>query len=208
VDSGRRDLGGSEVGAGARVVLFDGANLAAWVGGGGGNARWPVVDGTFEILPGSGDIRTRQRFGDMRLHVEFRVPRTPETNGEQDRGNSGVYIQGRYEVQILDSFNHPLSGANDCASIYGVKDADSNEATPPDTWQTFDITFRAARFNGNTKVANARISVIWNGKEVQRDVEIRGPTGSGEAESAAPGPLRLQEHAHRVRFRNLWLEPL
>jgi hypothetical protein len=206
VDAAIADAAGA--GSGARVVLFDGNGLGAWVSAGGGNPRWQLVEGAFEVAAGSGDIRTRQRFGDMKLHVEFRVPRTPASNGEQDRGNSGVYLQGRYEVQILDSFNHPLSGANDCASIYGVKDADSNEATPPETWQTFDIVFRAARFNGNAKVQNARISVVWNGKEVQRDVEVRGPTGSGEAESAAPGALRLQEHAHPVRFRNIWVEPL
>ena len=205
VPDGRSDAG---AGAGARIVLFDGNGLGAWVGAGGGNPRWALVEGAFEVAAGSGDIRTRQRFGDMRLHLEFRVPRTPETNGEQDRGNSGVYLQGRYEVQILDSFNHPLDGANDCASIYGVKDADSNEATPAETWQTFDIVFRAARFEGAVKMQNARISVVWNGKEVQREVEVRGPTGSGDAETAAPGALRLQEHAHPVRFRNVWVEPL
>ena len=209
---GNRDAGaaagGTDGGSGARVVLFDGNGLGAWVSGGGGSPRWRVVDDAFEVVAGTGDMRTRQRFGDMRLHLEFQVPRTPETNGEQDRGNSGVYLQGRYEVQILDSFSHPLSGANDCASIYGVKDADSNQATPPETWQTFDILFRAARFNGTMKVQNARISVVWNGREVQREVEVRGPTGSGEAETAAPGSLRLQEHAHPVRFRNVWVEPL
>jgi hypothetical protein len=197
-----------DAGGAARTVLFGGDNLAAWVGGGGGNPRWTVADGAFQIVAGTGDIRTRQRFGDMRLHIEFNVPRTPATNGEQDRGNSGVYLQGRYEIQILDSFDRPLNGDNDCASIYAVKNPDVNAATPPETWQTYDIVFRAARYNGNAKVANARVTVTWNGQVVHRDVPITGPTGSGDAESAAPAALRLQEHAHPVRFRNIWVEEL
>jgi hypothetical protein len=194
--------------AGQRVVLFDGTNLSAWTSIGGGTAPWPVSGGAFEVAPGTGDIQTRQRFGDMLVHLEFWIPLTSATNSEQDRGNSGLYLQGRYELQILDSYNHPLVDMNDCGAIYGVKDANSNQSTPPETWQTYEVTFRAARFNGNTKIENARVSVVWNGVEVHRDLPIPGPTGGGDPETAQPGPLRLQDHAHRVRFRNIWVQPL
>jgi hypothetical protein len=211
-DAAGGDAAGLDAGnagdAGQRVVLFDGTDLNAWMSIGGGNAMWPVSAGAFEVAPGTGDIQTRQRFGDMLVHLEFWIPQTPVTNAEQDRGNSGLYIQGRYELQILDSYNHPLMDMNDCGAIYGVKDADSNQSTPPQTWQSYDVTLRAARFNGNAKTQNARVSVVWNGVEVHRDLAIPGPTGAGNPETMEPGPLRLQDHGHRVRFRNIWVQPL
>jgi hypothetical protein len=109
---------------------------------------------------------------------------------------------------VLDSFDHPLSGANDCGAIYGVKDADVNEPFPPGIWQSYDIVFHAPRWNGSTKQSPARITVVWNGSMVQRDVEVPGTTNLGDPEGPAPAPLRLQDHGHPVRFRNIWLLPL
>jgi hypothetical protein len=190
------------------VVLFDGSNLDAWQSSGGGAARWRLVDGAMEVVPGMGDLHTRSTFGDVRVHVEFKVPPSSANAAEQDRGNSGVYLQGRYEVQILDSFGSTLADANDCGAIYGVRDAAVNEAFPPGIWQSYDILFRAARWSGSTRVAPARITVVWNGSVVQRDVEIPGSTTLGDPEGPQPAPLRLQDHGHAVRFRNIWLQPL
>jgi hypothetical protein len=189
-------------------VLFDGSNLDAWQGTDGGVAGWTLFDGGVEVVPGSGDIRTRQAYGDMRLHLEFQVPPPQPNAAEQDRGNSGVYLQARYEVQILDSFGHVLSDANDCGAIYGVKDATVNESFPPDIWQSYDIVFHAPVWNGTTKTSNARITVVWNGSVVQQSTEVPGSTTLGDPEAPGNGPLRLQDHGHPVRFRNIWIAPI
>jgi hypothetical protein len=190
------------------VVLFDGSNVDAWQGPDGGTPGWNLVDGALEVVPGSGDLRTREAFGDVRLHLEFQVPPTPSGTDEQDRGNSGVYLQSRYEVQILDTFGHQLADANDCGAIYGVKDATVNEAFPPGIWQSYDIVFHAATWNGTTKESPARVTVVWNGSVVQQDTEVQDSTRLGEPEAPGPAPLRLQDHSNRVRFRNIWLQPL
>ncbi len=201
-----------------RITLF-GSDLQAWVRKNGGDANWRLGnDGSpyFEVLPGgsvgSNDIETREAFGDFRLHLEFWVPQTPASSPEQTRGNSGVYLQGRYEIQILDSYAHPLSGMNDAGAIYELKDAESNASRPAETWQSYDIVFRAARYSGGTKTENARVSVSWNGQLVQDDVVIPGPTRLGDEEAGdqgiLSGPIRLQDHGYGVRYRNIWLEPL
>jgi 3-keto-disaccharide hydrolase len=160
------------------------------------------------ICPGCGDLRSTNEFEDFRLHVEFNVPSTSPNLEEQERGNSGIYLQGRYEVQVLDSFGASVADQNDAAAIYALKDADVNAARPSGTWQSYDITFRAARWSNGAKVENARVSVNWNGVPVQSDVELPGPTPGGSAESTAPGPIVLQEHGNSVRYRNVWLSPL
>ena len=203
---------GGSAGAGSdvpKVVLFDGQNLSQWQSrNGGGNAPWSVMDGAFTVVPNSGDIATREAFGDIQLHVEFWIPKTPTTYDEQNRGNSGVYLQGRYEVQVLDSYMHPLDGANDCGAIYELKNADVNASLPPENWQTYEITFHAPRWSGQTKTQNAKISVIWNGQEAQKDVDVPAPTRLGDAEAPGDAPLRLQDHGHSVRYRNVWLQKL
>jgi hypothetical protein len=213
--AGQSPTGGDGGAAGAavqdppKIVLFEGADLSAWQSrDGGGAAPWTISDGAFVVAPGSGDIQTRQAFGDIQLHVEFWVPQTPTSNAEQDRGNSGIYLQGRYEVQVLDSYMHPLDGANDCGAIYELKNADVNAALPPENWQTYEITFHAPRWSGQTKTENARISVVWNGKQAQSNVEVPAPTRLGDAEAPGSAPLRLQDHAHSVRYRNVWLREL
>jgi hypothetical protein len=192
------------------ALLFSGSGLAAWRHRDGSEPRWRVVDGAMEVVPGTGDLYSHRWFGDVRIHVEFQVPESSSGAAEQDRGNSGVYIQGRYEVQILDSFGATLSGANDCGAIYGVKDADVNESFPPGIWQSYDILFRAPRWSGSTKVSPARITVVWNGTRAQKDVEVWGSTGLGDPEirGEPDGPLRLQDHGHPVRYRNIWVQRL
>ena len=192
------------------VVLFDGSSLAAWGGANGSAARWRLVDGAMEVVPGTGDIHSLRWFGDVHVHVEFQVPPSSPGAAEQDRGNSGVYLEGRYEVQVLDSFGSTLSGANDCGAVYGVKDADVNESFPPGIWQSYDIAFRAPRWSGSTKVSPARITVVWNGTRVQKDVEVWGSTTLGDPEvpGESDGPLRLQDHGHPVRYRNIWVQQL
>ncbi len=189
------------------VVLFDGSSVDAWQGPDGGTPGWQLVDGALEVVPGTGDLRTRQTFGDVRLHLEFQVPPTPTSEAVEDRGNSGVYLQGRYEVQILDSFGRD-AGPVDCGAIYGVQPPAVNEAFPPGIWQSYDVVFRAPAWDGGTKAAPVRMTVVWNGSTVQQDTEVPGSTRLGDPEAPGPGPIRLQDHWNKVRYRNIWLQPL
>ncbi len=199
-----------------RIVLFDGSGLSAWRLERGGAANWRLADDYMEVTTGGrvgrNDLRTKEAFTDFRLHLEFQVPPSPAGTSEQNRGNSGVYLQGRYEVQVLDSHGRTLSGQNDAGAVYEVSDAAVNASRPAKTWQSYDITFRAARFRDGDKVSPARVSVVWNGELVQDDVVIPGPTRLGNAETggdgALSGPIVLQDHGDRVRYRKVWLEPL
>jgi hypothetical protein len=175
------------------IVLFDGSNVDEFVSG-------EIVDGHL-LLAGA---VTQRRFRDFRLHVEFKTPYMPYARG-QGRGNSGVYIQKRYEVQILDSFT--LSGeANECGGLYRQRPPDLNMAFPPLSWQTYDIDFAAARFNDlGQKVQNARLTVAHNGVVIHDDVELPNKTGAGDREGPEPGPIRFQWHSDLVHFRNLWI---
>lgn len=161
------------------------------------------------VCAGCGDQLSSDRFQDFRLHVELLVPPTSPSLSEQERGNSGIYLQGRYEVQVLDSFGAFLADQNDAAAVYALKDADVNAARPSGIWQSYDVEFHAARFAADGgKLANARLSLWWNGTLVHNDVEVPGPTPGGIAESADPGPIQLQDHGNPVRYRNVWLLPL
>lgn len=198
-----------------RVTLFSGDGLGAWELKRGGAANWRTEADFFEVTPGNSvgdhDLRTKTSFGDFRLHLEFWTPQTPPGTAEQARGNSGVYLQGRYEVQILDSFGGTLSGQNDAGAVYEVADAAANASLPAETWQTYDVTFRAARFSGGQKLEPARVSVLWNGQLVHDNLEIPGPTRLGGPETGdgvLTGPVVLQDHGDRVRYRNVWIEPL
>jgi hypothetical protein len=192
---------------GSRVVLFDGADRSAWQQTDGRTAQWPLTDGAMEVC--CGDIRTKQAFGDFKLHVEFWLPVLPPDVTGQDRANSGVYLQDRYEIQVLDSYGETTPKIDGAAAIYQRKPADVNAAKPAGTWQTYDITFRAARFDeAGRKTQDARVTVVWNGTTVHDDVAVAGTTGGGAAEGPAAGPIRLQDHGSKVRYRNIWIEPL
>ncbi|RZQ61200.1 family 16 glycoside hydrolase [Amycolatopsis suaedae] len=209
-DTGHVNLDNLTVTEAQRIQLFDGTGLDAWEKRTGGPATWPVADGSMESL--GGDIRTRKQFGDFRMHVEWYEPHYPPEVTGQARGNSGVYIQERYEVQVLESFGDTTPANNEAGAIYLKKAPDANAAAPPGTWQTYDITFRAARFDGaGNKTDNARVTVVWNGVVVHDDVAIDGPTGAGNPENPNPGAIRLQDHGdpgENPRFRNIWIEPI
>ena len=181
-------------------VLFNGNDTSAWQHPNGNACQWQVTDGA--LVAGERDLDTREKFQDFDLHIEFAV------QSDAKQGNSGIYLQGRYEVQILDSFGKP---ANDicCGAIFRLKAPAENVSKPPDEWQSFDINFHAARFDAaGAKTANARVSVIHNGRIIHDNVEIPRSTGKGEPESAAPGPIRLQAYGSPVRFRNIRIQSL
>ncbi|MDI5982242.1 family 16 glycoside hydrolase [Amycolatopsis magusensis] len=207
-DSGHVNLDKLTVTPAQRTTLFDGTNLDAWEATAGGPAKWPVANGSMESL--GGDIRTKEKYGDFRMHAEWYQPQYPPEQTGQARGNSGVYIQERYEIQVLESFGVNPPKNNDAGAIYTKKAPDVNAATAPGTWQSYDIIFRAARFDSTgKKVADARVSLWWNGKLVHDDVAINGSTGAGKPEDPSPGHIRLQDHGDpgdNPRFRNVWIE--
>jgi len=192
-----------------RVQLFDGTNLDLWENTSGGAPSWTISDGSAEVT--GGDIRTKAKYQDFKLHVEFLIPQFDSSVTGQQRGNSGVYLQERYEIQVLDSYGDTTLSHDEAGGIYSKRAPDSNQATAPGTWQTYEITFRAARFNSSgTKTENARVTVVWNGVTVHNDVEINGGTGGGIDEGPEAGSIRLQDHfdpGPNVRYRNIWIEP-
>jgi hypothetical protein len=193
------------------IVLFNGNDTREFESSNGKNAPWQVVDGTLIIEPGTGDIRTKRRFGDIQLHLEYRVPIPHSGQHGQDRGNSGVFFMGLYELQILDSYGNETYVNGQAASIYKQYPPQVNASRPPGEWQTYDVVFRAPRFESKN-VAPARMTVFHNGVLVHDNAEIRGPTASPGKPSytahEAQLPLLLQDHGHRVAFRNIWARPL
>ncbi|MEO6596345.1 MAG: DUF1080 domain-containing protein [Planctomycetota bacterium] len=192
------------------IVLFDGRNLDAFRGP-AGDAKWVIADGVMQIN-GTGDITSKAEFGDCQLHVEWASPK-PAKGDSQGRGNSGIFFFGRYEVQVLDSFDNPTYADGQAAALYGQVPPMVNACRPPGEWQSYDIVFIAPRFGADGKLTTpARVTVFHNGVLVHLDQELLG----GTAHKALPryeahgekGPLRLQDHGDPVRFRNLWVRPL
>ena len=190
-------------------VLFGGANLDAWTGK-DDKASWSI-DGGELVVNKTGDIRTREEFGDIHLHLEWCAPKKAEGSG-QGRGNSGVFLMGRYEVQVLDSFENATYADGQAAAIYGQYPPLFNVCRAPGEWQTYDIIFRAPVFKDEKLVTPAVITVIHNGIVVHNNRAILGPTSHKSLPSYKPhgekGPIRLQDHGNPVRYRNIWVRPL
>jgi hypothetical protein len=192
------------------IVLFDGKDLAGWTSMGGKPAPWKVEDGYMQVAPGKGDIRTKEKFGpDFKLHVEFWLPHM-QGKKSQERANSGVYLQGRYEIQVLDSYHNDTYEKGECGAMYGIIGTSKNANKPPETWQTYDITFRSPRVDGDGKVTKpGRITEVFNGETVIDDAKFDKVTGGAmDEQMGRPGPIRLQDHGCKIRFRNIWLKPL
>ena len=191
------------------VVLFDGSSLAAWQTSGGQPAGWKINDGAMEIVPGSGEIQTKDAFGDVQLHFEWSTPEPPSGIG-QDRGNSGIFLMGLYELQVLDSYLANTYTDGQAAAIYGQYPPIFNASRPPGEWQSFDVAFRRPHFgDSGTLLEPARITVVHNGILVQNNEEILGPTHwlrwRTYEQHESQAPIKLQDHGHPVRFRNIWL---
>ncbi len=194
------------------IVLFDGSDLSNWVDQDGGAAKWKVEDGAMTVVKGTGAIRTKQGFGSVQLHIEWRSP--SEVVGEgQGRGNSGIFLQDRYEVQVLDSYNNRTYSNGQAASIYKQHIPLANACRPPGEWQTYDIIYTAPIFDAAGKLArHAYVTVIHNGILVQNHVALRGPTqyiGQPEYEAHEDKlPIQLQDHNNPVSYRNIWIREL
>ena len=195
------------------TVLFNGKNFKQWEHSkkkeGDDSVQWRLLKGgVMEVQKGGGSIVTKKKFTDFKLHIEFRTPFMPDKRG-QGRGNSGVYLQGRYEVQVLDSYG--LEGKdNECGGIYKVGPPIVNMCAPPMQWQTYDIIFYAPRFNSSGwKTNNAKVTVVHNDVTIQDKIEISKPTGGAlDSNVAEPGGIYLQDHGNPVQYRNIWLVEL
>ncbi len=194
------------------VVLFDGKDLSGWTTAKGAPVKWLVKDGYMEAVKGAGSIQTVRGFGDCQLHVEWATP-APAVGSGQDRGNSGVFLMNTYEVQVLDSYQSNTYADGMAAALYGHYPPLVNVSRRPGEWQTYDIVFRAPRFDQNGAVTSpARFTVFHNGVLVHDAQELTGPT----VHKARPPykahadrlPIGLQDHSHPVRFRNIWIREL
>lgn len=198
------------------IVLFNGKNLDQWQAVEGGAAQWKVTKGALEVVPGKGDIRTKESFCDVQLHVEWKTPtQIKDASGKllegQGRNNSGVFFQERYEIQVLDSFNNKTYSNGQAASVYKQTIPLVNASRAPGEWQTYDIIFTAPQFNGETLSKPGYVTVLHNGVIVQNHVEIQGATewiGKPVYKAHGCAPLRLQDHGNPVAFRNIWVRKL
>jgi len=193
------------------TVLFDGTDFSKWIHEDGSDVKWHKKGNAMQVAVGTGSIITRENYQNFKLHVEFMIPQQPpllEGQSRGNRGNSGIYIQKRYEVQILDSFGVEELKDYDCGSVYMTRKPDKNVSRMPGKWQSFDITFYGAVFRDGKKIKNARITVYQNNKRIHNNFSIPDKTGAGEPEGPEPGPIKLQDHQNDVMFRNIWIVPL
>jgi 3-keto-disaccharide hydrolase len=195
------------------IVLFDGKDLSQWVVKKDDSpAKWKVENGYFEVVAKTGDIRTKDSFGDCQLHVEFREPDPPKGE-DQDRGNSGVFLMGLYEIQVLDSYNSKTYADGQASAVYGQYPPLVNASHAPGQWQSYDIIWHGPRFDADGKLTRpAHATVFHNGVLTQDNVELTGPTGHHVRPPYTPTleklPLALQDHNHPVRYRNIWIREL
>src|SRR5579859_3705137 len=195
------------------VILFDGTDLSKWEAdeGEGVPTKWVVKNGAMECVPGSGYIRTREKFGDCQLHVEWSAP-TKVQGESQGRGNSGVFLMGLVEIQVLDNYDNPTYADGFAASVYGVNPPMANALRPPGEFQTYDIIFRRPVYKNGKEIDPGYVTVFENGVLMQDHTRLEGPTGhmARSKPGAFPeaGPLKLQDHGNPVRYRNVWYRPL
>ncbi|MDD5603091.1 MAG: DUF1080 domain-containing protein [Eubacteriales bacterium] len=194
------------------VILFDGKDLSGWISPKDGSpAAWKVENGYMEVVPKTGYISTREEFGDCQLHVEWATPAVPSGNS-QGRSNSGIFMMGKYEIQVLDCYDNPTYADGVTGGIYGQFPPLVNACRRPGEWQIYDIIWEAPRFESDKLISPAYITVLFNGVVVQNHTELIGPTLYKKTEPYSPhppvGPLMLQDHNNPIRFRNIWYRPL
>lgn len=193
------------------IVLFDGKDLSKWVSTSGGDAKWKVSGGEMIIVPGSGGVATKEYFGDCQLHIEFKSPAPEKYNG-QNRGNSGIFLQSTYEVQVLDGDNNPTYVNGMVGSIYKQVAPSVDAYTKNGEWQVYDIYWKAPAFGTSGKLESpAMITVVLNGVLIQNNYVLKGDTpyiGFPKYEAHGRLPLMLQDHGTGVAFRNIWVRNL
>ncbi len=193
------------------IILFDGKNLSHWTSDKtGGPAKWKVENGYMEVTKKAGDISTKESFGDCQLHIEWASPENIYDD-KQDRGNSGVFFMGRYEVQILDSYYNKTYPDGQAAAVYGQSPPLVNASLPPGQWQTYDIIFHSPKFKKDKLIKPATVTVLHNGILVQDHWQIKGSTREDPTiYEAHPEklPIQLQDHSTPVRYRNIWIREL
>jgi hypothetical protein len=190
------------------IVLFDGRDLSQWTPT---RQLWKVEDGYIEVVANAGDLRSKEKFGDIQLHIEWAAPAQIRGNS-QNRGNSGIFLQGRYEVQVLDSSGNLTYADGQAGAIYGQWPPLANATRKPGEWQTYDIVFEAPRFEGQKLIKPAYLTVFLNGVLLHNRKELMGPTVHRQLAKYAPQPeedsLVLQDHQNPVRYRNIWVRRL
>jgi hypothetical protein len=194
------------------LVLFDGTNLSQWRSDDGSPATWTVRDGYVEVKPGTGTMSTARGFGDVQLHIEWATPEVAKGEG-QERGNSGVFLMGIYELQVLDSYQNDTYPDGQAGAIYGQNPPLVNPTRGPGQWQTYDVIFHRPRFKEDGSLERpARMTVLLNGVLVQDNFELVGPTANRQQPPyrahADKLPLKLQDHGNPTRFRNIWIREL
>ena len=189
------------------VRIFNNQDVSNWTQRNGDVANWAVKDGVISV--NKGDIMTQERFTDFFLHLEFMTPDMPDATG-QAKGNSGVFLQGRYEIQVLDSYGIETPGKGDCGAIYDQYAPLVNACKPPLEWQTYDVCFRSARVSENGEVLEkTRLTVLQNGIVIHNNIELPGVTVLAiDEQVGTPGPILLQDHGNDVKYRNIWVLPL
>ncbi|MDR2955909.1 MAG: DUF1080 domain-containing protein [Prevotella sp.] len=193
------------------IILFDGKDLSKWVTTKGEEAKWKAENGQMIVVPGTGDMCTKEYFGDCQLHIEFKSP-APENHHGQNRGNSGIFLQSTYEVQVLDADNNPTYVNGMVGSIYKQQAPNVDAYTKNGEWQIYDIYWKAPVFGTDGKLETpAMITVVLNGILVQNNFILKGDTpyiGFPKYEAHGRLPLKLQDHGTGVAFRNIWIRNL
>lgn len=193
------------------IVLLQGNSLEQWESVNGGDAKWSMKNGVATVKPGTGDIKSKQSFCDIQLHIEWKTPTDVTGKEGQQRNNSGIFLQQRYEIQVLDSYNNKTYPNGQAASVYKQTIPLVNATRPPGEWQEYDIIFKAPTFDGDKLATPGYVTVLHNGVLVQNHTEIQGKTewiGAPSYEAHGCAPLQLQDHTNEVSFRNMWVREL